>query len=276
MPAKVETTKVILPRELIVYLRGDSDVWQCRLCSILMTLFLALTSPLSYAGPPFITDDPEPVEGNHWEVNYAVSKTWRTSGSSAGAPSVDINYGFSPNIQLHAQPKYAYETDGQDKHSGLDNTEVGVKYRFLNQQYRNANWMLGIYPMVQLPTGSSTLGESRGKVQAFLPMWLQRNSDDLTIYGGIGYRLNQYLESKNSWFSGITALYRFTNQLQLGGEVFHETSASIGEQGASGFNMGGIYNVNNNYHLLFSMGKGLSNVGSTNQFSGYLALQVIY
>ena len=31
MPDKVETTKVILPRELIVYLRSDSDVWQCRL-----------------------------------------------------------------------------------------------------------------------------------------------------------------------------------------------------------------------------------------------------
>jgi integrase len=31
MPVKVETTHVILPRELIVYQRGDSDVWQCRL-----------------------------------------------------------------------------------------------------------------------------------------------------------------------------------------------------------------------------------------------------
>jgi hypothetical protein len=31
MPEKVETTNVILPRELIVYQRGDSDVWQCRL-----------------------------------------------------------------------------------------------------------------------------------------------------------------------------------------------------------------------------------------------------
>ena len=31
MPPKVETTHVILPRELIVYLRGDSDVWQCRI-----------------------------------------------------------------------------------------------------------------------------------------------------------------------------------------------------------------------------------------------------
>lgn len=31
MPEKVETTHTILPRELIVYLRSDSDVWQCRL-----------------------------------------------------------------------------------------------------------------------------------------------------------------------------------------------------------------------------------------------------
>lgn len=31
MPQKVETTHVILPRELIVYQRDDSDVWQCRL-----------------------------------------------------------------------------------------------------------------------------------------------------------------------------------------------------------------------------------------------------
>ena len=129
-----------------------------RLSLTLLTFFLALTSSLSYAGPPFITDDPEPVEANHWEINYAVSKTWRAGGSSAGCPSIDINYGFSPDTQLHAQPKYAYETDGPDKQSGLDNTEIGVKYRFLNQQYGNANWMIGIYPMMQLPTGSSALG----------------------------------------------------------------------------------------------------------------------
>lgn len=242
----------------------------------LVTLLMALISPLAFAGPPFITDDPEPVEANHWEVNYAVSKTWRAGGYSAGAPSIDINYGFSPNIQLHAQPKYAYETDSQDKHSGIDNTEIGVKYRFINQQYANANWMVGIYPMLQLPTGANELGDSRGKAQAFLPLWLQRNADNWTIYGGVGYRLNQYADSKNSWFSGITALYRLNSQLQLGSEVFHETAGSVGERGTSGFNMGGIYNLTDDYHVLFSLGKGLSNVSATNQFSGYLALQVIY
>jgi hypothetical protein len=40
--------------------------------------------------------------------------------------------------------------------------------------------------------------------------------------------------------------------------------------------MGGIYNLTDDYHVLFSLGKGLSNANATNQFSGYLALQVIY
>lgn len=241
-----------------------------------LLLLFCVFNQNALAGPPFITDDPEPVEAQHWEINYAVSKIWRADGSSAGIPSVDINYGFSPNIQLHAQPKYAAEISNHEKHSGIDNTEIGVKYRFINQQYANANWMVGIYPMLQLPTGARDLGDSRGKVQAFLPLWLQRNSEDWTIYGGLGSRLNQYPDSKNSWFSGITALYRLTSQLQIGGEVFHETAGSVGEHGTSGFNMGGTYNISDDYHVLFSLGKGLSNVNASNQFSGYLALQVIY
>jgi len=54
----------------------------------------------AWAGPPFVTDDPEPVEHQHWEVNYALTKSWREGEASAGIPSIDINYGIVPNVQL--------------------------------------------------------------------------------------------------------------------------------------------------------------------------------
>ncbi len=235
-----------------------------------------LISGHAFAGPPFITDDPEPVEINHWEVNYAFNKTWREGGSSIAMPSVDINYGLGSDFQLHVQPKYAYVASDKDKSFGIDNTEIGFKYRFINQQYRTRNWMVGIYPIIQLPTGVNRLGDGRGKVQTFLPLWVQCNSDAWTIYGGLGYRMNQYVDSKNSWFSGIAAMYRFSNQLQFGGEAYQESAGSFGEHGQSGFNLGGVYNITENYHVLFSAGKGLSNVNDTNRFSTYLALQVIY
>lgn len=231
---------------------------------------------LAFAGPPFVTDDPEPVDYQHWEVNYAVSKTWRNNGASANLPSVDINYGYSPDVQLHVQPRYSYEKEGTRNIYGIDNTEVGVKYRFLNKESGDSRLMLGIYPSIQLPTGDNRLGSERGKLQGFLPVWAQYEKNDWTVYGGIGYRVNQSLNSKNSWFFGGAVLYQLTPALQVGGELYRETSTTLGDPGTDGFNLGGIYNLGGDYHLLFSAGRALSNIDSTNRLSVYTALQVIY
>lgn len=242
----------------------------------LIISILLVTSKQTFAGAPFITDDPEPVEAQHLEVNYALSKTWRDDASSASLPSVDLNYGFTPNIQLHAQPKYAYEREGHEKNDGFDNTEIGVKYRFINHASEGANFMVGTYPMLQLPTGNKKLGDGRGKLQWFLPLWVQYNQENWTLYGGTGYRINNGLNIKNSWFFGGTAMYQWTNHLKIGGEVFSETATAIGEKSTSGFNLGSIYDINSDYHLLFSAGKGLSQISSTNQLTIFMALQVIY
>ena len=109
-----------------------------------------------------------------------------------------------------------------------------------------------------------------------MPLWLQRNTEKWTIYGGTGYRINPWIGNKNSVFLGGVALYQATLSLQLGGEVFHETPDTIDGESTTGFNLGGNYNLANDYNLLFSAGKGLQNVSSTNQLSVYLALQVLY
>ena len=235
----------------------------------------ALVSP-AWAGPPFITDDPEPVKYQHWEVNYAVSETWRQGSASAGIPSIDMNYGVSPNMQLHAQPRYSYERTTADRRFGIDDTEVGVKYRFLNIEQGDSTFMIGIYPMLQIPTGDTKLGPSRGKGQSFMPLWLQHSNEKWTFYGGTGYRINPGNGNKNSVFLGGVAIYQVTQSLQLGGEIFHETPDAVDGKNISGFNLGGSYNLANDYNLLFSAGRGLANVSSTNQLSVYSALQVLY
>ncbi len=235
-----------------------------------------MTSNTALAGVPFVTDDPEPVEHQSLEVNYALSKTWRSGGASAAIPSVDCNYGLTSNVQLHAQPRYAYEKDGAESTSGLDNTEIGVKYRLINNEHNGSNFMLGVYPMLQLPTGDKKLGGGHGKTQLFLPMWAQYSLERWTIYGGTGYRVNQSLNSQNSWFFGGVALYQLSNQFKIGAEIFKETATTIGDNETSGFNLGGIYNLKKDYSVLFSAGKGISNVSPTNNLSAYIALQVIY
>ena len=243
--------------------------------NILIALII-MTSHQVIAGPPFVTDDPEPVDYQHWEVNYGLNKTWSDGAYSAGLPGIDINYGFTSNLQLHIQPKYTYVHDAGISLNGIDNTEVGIKYRFINNIYTDSTLMVGTYPMIQIPTGENKLSPSSGKAQSFLPIWAQYNQNNWTLYGGTGYRFNNWLDSKNSFFVGCVALYQLTNNFALGGEVFRESAATIGDKSTSAFNLGGTYHITDNYHLLFSAGRGLGNSTSTNSLSTYLALQAIY
>ncbi|WP_238525362.1 transporter [Methylovorus sp. MP688] len=248
-------------------------ITRTHLITVACLLFL---SPQVLAGPPFVTDDPEPVAEHGWEVNYAVSKSWEPHAASVAMPAIDINYGFTSDIQLHAQPRYSYERDGHQHEYGIDNTEVGVKYRFFHQTVDGKEFMLGIYPLLQLPTGNRHLGDARGRTQWFLPLWGQLNTENWTLYGGGGYRINQYANSKNSWFTGATVLYNVSHSLRLGGEMFNESATEQEGKHVAGFNLGGIYNLSPDYAILFSAGKALNNLSENYKLSTYIALQVIY
>jgi hypothetical protein len=243
---------------------------------VTLTIIFLLSTQSAIAGAPFVTDDPEPVAENNWEVNYAISKTWVEGSTSVALPSIDVNYGYSDHIQLHVQSRYAYQTGGDNTQSGFDNTEIGAKYRFVHFEENGTEFMLGIYPMLQLPTGDKKLGEASGKAQLFLPMWGQLNFGKWTLYGGSGYRVNHYTSATNSLFLGLTALYAIGDNFKIGGELFRESATTKDAQHTSGFNVGGIYNISKDYGLLFSVGRALNNAPESNRLSAFFALQVVY
>jgi len=242
----------------------------------IIVLFLLGYSTTALAGPPFVTDDPEPVEYQHWEVNYSAAKTWRNQESSAAMPSIDINYGLTQDLQIHVQPRYSYEKTINNKASGFDNTEMGMKYRFINIDYGGLSLMVGTYPIIELPTGNSSLRSNMEKAKTFIPVWVQFNQDKWTSYGGIGYRINPGLNNQNSWYFGTAFLYQLTPSLQLGVEIFHETPDTLISQSFTGFNLGGRYQLIKDYNLLISAGRGLINIEPTNKCSIYIALQALY
>jgi hypothetical protein len=224
----------------------------------------------AFAGPPFVTDDPEPVEATHWEINTAATGAWRSGQASLGLPSVDINYGAAPNVQLHAQPRYSVQRDGETQR-GIDDTELGVKYRFWERKADAGSAMLGVYPMYQLATGARRLGADRGTHGIFLPLWAQYEQGGWTVYGGAGYRLNRGTGASNSTFTGVTVLRQVSDGLQIGAEVFHETPMAIDARSSTGFNLGGAHMLSPRLNLLFSAGRTFGDAAE-NLF--YLGLQL--
>ena len=230
----------------------------------------------AYAGPPFVTDDPEPPEYGKWEVNSALAGTLVHGGGDAALPVIDANYGALPDPQLHIQPQMTYVHSSGGTHFGFGDLEIGAKYRFIEEDENGWVPAVAFYPLFEIPTGDKRRELGAGVGRTFLPIWAQKTIGKWTVYGGGGYGINPGADGKNAWLAGVVALYQFTEKLQFGGEVYLQTAEAPADKDAPGFNLGGSYGLADDLNLLFSAGCGLANASENNRFSGYLGLQVIY
>jgi hypothetical protein len=259
---------------------GDSNM-KMTACIQKTTILSAVTgsvlfaSCLAVAGPPFLTDDPEPVEYRHHEFYIATQFTKTADGTSGTLPHLEYNYGAVPNVQVHVIVPFAFSDPKEgSRESGLGDIEFGVKYRFLEET--DSRPMAGVFPILVTSTGDEKQGLGNGSAQLFLPLWLQKKWGDWQTYGGGGYWFNNASGAKNHWFFGWQLQKELSEHITLGGELFYNTEKVEGEGSSVGFNLGGFYHFDEHNHLLFSVGSGLSNISQTNQFSSYLGYQLTW
>jgi hypothetical protein len=241
-------------------------------------LALAAVLPAAaLAGPPFRTDDPEPVDYQHWEMNLFSQGTQVVGAATAILPGYEVNYGALPNLQLHTILPLLYgNQDGTHPGFAPGDIELGFKYRFITPGEDDWFPQVAIFPTVELPTGNQKLGFGTGHAQYYLPIWLQKDFGDWTIYGGGGYWINPGAGNRNYGFAGIALWRKVTGALSVGVELFHQTPSALDVRDSTGFNVGLTYDLSDNWHVLSSVGSGLENRGTTNQFSYYMALQLTF
>src|SRR3972149_5630984 len=125
-------------------------------CSVVACSLLIASRP-AVGGPPFLTDDPEPVEYQHHEFYIASQQTKTADGRDVTLPHFEYNYGAAPDLQLHIIVPYAVSSPAHDpRHSGLGDIEFGAKYRFL--QETDSRPMMGIFPMFVPHSGDADKG----------------------------------------------------------------------------------------------------------------------
>jgi hypothetical protein len=234
---------------------------------------LCLAVP-AWAGPPFLTDDPVPVDLHHWEA-YGFSAMSHVSGDTGGTQfGTEINYGAAPDLQLHIIVPLAYDRpQGGPAVAGLGDIELGAKYRLVDRS--EGDWwpQIGVFPLIELPAGNARRGLGAGVSREYLPVWLQWDVGKWTAYGGGGYWINPGAGNRNYWFAGWLLQYQVTDDFAFGGEVFHQTASSFAGRDTTGFNLGGVFDFTDHYHLLFSAGRGLQDAAASNEFTTYAAIQ---
>ena len=236
--------------------------------ALLLIGWLVTRAALAHAGPPYTTDDPEPVEYRHWEIYLATLATITATATSGTAPHVEVNYGVWPNVQLHVIAPLAYDRTGGTTSYGAGDIELGSKVRFVQEDGKRP--MVGIFPLLELPVGNERKGLGTGHVHGFLPIWLQSSSGPWLTYGGGGYWINPGAGNGNYWLFGWEAQRALSKGLTLGAELTY-TTHEVGGSGDLSFNLGLVLDFTDHHHLLVSAGRSI--VGDTS-FQSYLAYQL--
>ncbi len=233
---------------------------------------MLLAPARALGGPPYVTDDPEPVEHRHWEL-YLASQTLRDDDAWSGTlPHIEANYGVVRDVQLHViTPLAFYAPDHAPLAYGYGDTELGVKIRFVQER----KWvpMIGTFPLVEAPTGSSSSGLGNGSTLIFVPVWLQKSFGAWQTYGGAGVWIDLGDRDRHWWYFGWQLQRRMADWLSVGAEIFHQTPQTHGGASDTRFNVGLVFDLGEHHHVLLSAGRSIDGLI---QFQSYLAYQLTF
>lgn len=241
--------------------------------NIVRTILLAvclnfiLTTHTFAGGPPFLTDDPEPVDYQHGEAYLFTLGEHFRGGYAIEGPAGELNYGVLPDTQLHLiVPMSTVGGGAAPTVSGLGDTEIGIKYRFVHET--NGWPQIGFFPMVELPTGDADRSLGNGRAWFRLPLWLQKSWGPWTTDFGGGAALNSAPSQRDYPFGGWLVQREFGSRLTLGGEIFGQGQDTDNDKDFAALNFGGSYKVNEHFSLLFSAGHSVAGDNHTLWYFG--------
>lgn len=231
-------------------------------------------STATFAGPPLETDDPGTPGDGKWEINFA--STLEQRGSTWNfKPLVDVNYGWGEHVQLKLKPRLGVlDLEDEGARAGMGNIQVGVKWRFLDEDTHGV--AMSIYPQGDFnPPGHSA---ERGLVdeghQLFLPFQMARTFGRTFVYFEAGY--NWHEQQDDHFVLGLAAEYSLTEAFQLVAELRDGATRNFDEHELF-FNAGFKWKLHGNWTLLASGGRTLHEArGDDVGVFSYLGLQWIF
>lgn len=241
-----------------------------RLAAAAAALGLMGVAASAEAGPPFLTDDPEPTPTGHWEV-YAPALDGAGAGRSfEGALGAEFNYGAAPDVQVTVGLPVAVQHDAGGFRTGAGDLEASVKYRIFHDEA--AGLSVAVFPGVTLPTARHGLGA--GRLTALLPVWAQKDAGPWSVFGGGGYAINPGPGARDFWVGGLAVSRQVSERLVLGLEVDRQGAEAEGGDATTSLGLGAIFDLKPPFRLLASAGPTFHDHGGATEAHAYLALGV--
>ena len=226
-----------------------------------------LLPAIAHAGPPFLTDDPEPTDTGHWEIYAPLFEAEGSGKDFEGAFGTEINYGAIKDVQLTVGLPAAFTHARTGASWGAGDLEVSVKYRFYHDEA--AHLQIAVFPGITLPTASEGLGADY--VTALLPVWAQQDFGKWSVFGGGGYAINPGVGNRDYWTGGAAVARQFGDRLLIGLEADWQGADNLAGSAATRLGVGAIYDLPGPLRLLASGGPTFAD-GGAKGFHAFAAL----
>jgi hypothetical protein len=234
----------------------------------LAALAIAGAAAPAVAGPPYLTDDPIPTDTGHWEIYTFTSGEGRSS-TLDDESGLDLNYGPVKDVQLTSTLPLAFSHDPESGwRSGTGDVELGVKYRFFNDEKHGVS--AAIFPRAILPTSTIASGE---KTRFLMPLWMGKDfKGGTSLFGGGGYEFNPGSGNRSFWEASVALTHDLNETVSLGGEIAWQQPDAAGGTNQMRAGLGSIVKLSDHYALLFSGGPTWADHRTGYHFYGSLGL----
>lgn len=238
-------------------------------------LILALCArAMGEGGPPLIGDDPGTPGNGHWEINLACIGLEMPHQYTLETPHIDLNYGLGDHIQLKYEVGYLMgKEEGQVWTSGLNNSLVGVKYRFLDEEKNGVD--MSTYPQVYVNT-SHYLAKSgvvdRG-INVYLPIEIAKTFGKWEPDAEAGFQFNEY--ASNQFIGGFILGYKLTEKIELLSEVRVTADDNLRHTDVI-FDGGARIGLNDNLAIIVAAGRSVRNDDESTSLYVYAGCRVTF
>lgn len=201
------------------------------------------------AGPPFVTDDPQPTDLRKWEI-YVFAALQHEPGATAHSGGLDLNYGPLRDVQATVVLPLNHVPGARVVPGDV---ELAAKVKLLHQGSGGSPVDLAVFPRLFVPTAP---GPHAARV--LLPVWVQRSEGHWALFGGGGYMLNPGSGQRNYWQGGMVVTRDIGERVLLGVELYGQGADELGGRPLRGVNIGGAVKLGGPLSLLCSVGEGLN------------------
>jgi Putative MetA-pathway of phenol degradation len=245
----------------VVRTRGARFVYIC---------LVATCTPTAQAGPPYVTDDPEPTDIHQFE-NYLYVQGTNAAGSfQSPGVGLEINYGAFANTQL----SWSIPLNPNPGPGGMGLVWAplggGIKYRFVEEDSEGWRPQVAVFPQIFIPVGSASRSSPTTEL---LPIWLQKSFGAWTAFGGGGYTRNPGANNTNFAIYGWALQRQINPKLALGVELFGQTHDTAADRGSTAAGFAALYDLNKTWHLIGSVNTSVAGTAENDQFSFNFALK---